>query len=144
MSDTTPSYLELSSQTYGTLVDAFASANQRTLEYAKSFWEIASRPYASLSPENVVRDNFERSNHLVALTVEELQSRGRASADLATKMGAHYAKLQDSYVASLRGLMNTGISNANFVKETATQQFDEMGKRLEELQQRAAAQVSQN
>ena len=40
--------------------------------------------------------------------------------------------------------MNTGISNVNFVKETATQQFDDLAKRLDEVQTRSAETISKN
>jgi hypothetical protein len=41
-------------------------------------------------------------------------------------------------------VINTGISNMNFVKETATQQFEDITKRLDDVQARATAAVSNN
>ena len=142
--DTTTSYVELSSQAYSLFVDALASANQRGLDYWKSLWEIVSRPYASTAIETGVRENFDRANQIVSLTINELQSSGQKAAEFGEQLFAHGAKLQDSYVAAFRGLVNTGISNMNYVKETTTQQFDDLAKRLDDMQARTTAPVSQN
>ncbi len=140
----TSSYVELSTGAYAMFVDAFASANQRALGYAKSLYEIATRPYASLSPQSIMRENFERGNQIVALTVGELQTTGQKSAELAEKAVTQGAKLQETYVAAMRGLVNTGISNMNFVKETTDRQIDDFSKRFDEMQNHAAASVSSN
>jgi hypothetical protein len=119
--DTTASYAELSGETYSTFVDAMTSANQRALDYAKSVWEIVSRPYSSSAIEAAVRENFDRANQISSLTMQELQTSGKHSAALAEKLAAQAAKLQETYVHALRGVVDTGISNVNFVKESATQ-----------------------
>jgi len=62
---TTPSYVELSSQAYALFVNAFADYNQRSLAYYRSLWEIVSRPYASTAVETTVRENFDRANQVV-------------------------------------------------------------------------------
>ncbi len=135
----TASYVELSSQTYSLFVDAMASYNKRSLEYTKSLWEIASRPYASTAIETTVRENFDRANQMISLTVSELQTNGQKSAEFGEKLVAHGAKVQESLVATMKGLVDTGISNVNFAKDSATQQFDNVTKRLEETTERAAA-----
>jgi hypothetical protein len=140
----TPSYVELGSQGYSLFVDAYASAGQRVLGYYKSLWEIASRPYASTAVETTVRENFDRANQVVALTIGELQTNGAKAAELLEKISAHNAQVQDSLATALRGLVSTGISNVNYVKETATKQFDDLTKRLDEIQSRSAATVSSN
>ncbi len=140
----TSSYVELSSQAYTLFVDAFASANQRALGYAKSLYEIASRPYPSMSPEAVARENFDRANAAVSLTVGELQTTGQKNAELAQNAVAHGAKLQETFVAAMRGVVNSGISNMNFVKETADRQIDDLSKRFDEMQSRATASISNN
>lgn len=142
--ETTPSYVELSSQAYSLFVDAYASANQRTLGYLKSVWEIASRPYASTALETTVRENFDRANQVVSLTISELQTNGAKGSEFVEKLSTHNAKVQDSVANGFRGLVTTGISNVNFVKETATQQFEDLTKRLDEIQSRASASVSSN
>jgi hypothetical protein len=142
--EATSSYVELSSQAYSLFVDAYASANQRALGYWKSLWEIASRPYASTAVETTVRENFDRANQIVGLTISELQAGGSKAAELTEKFAAHNAKIQDSASHAFRGAVNTGISNMNFVKDTTQQQFEDMSKRLDEIQTRAAASVSQN
>jgi hypothetical protein len=140
----TSSYVELSSQAYGLFVDAFADYNQRTLAYYRSMWDIVSRPYASTAVETTVRENFDRANQAVALTVNELSTNGAKTAEFAEKMTRHAAKLQDAAAEAFRGVVTTGISNMNYVKETTAQQFDEIAKRLDDVQSRATAPVSTN
>lgn len=140
----TSSYVELSSQTYALFVDAFASANQRALGFAKSLFEVASRPYASLTPMAIVQENVGRGNQMVSLTVAELQTAGQKSAELAEKAVTHGAKLQETYIGAMRGLVNSGISNMNFVKETTDRQIDDLAKRFDEIQSRATATISNN
>ena len=142
--DTTPSYVELSAHAYTLFVDAFASANQRALEYSKSLYEITSRPYASTAIETAARENFDRTNQVIALTVDQMQTNGQKTAEFAQKLVAHGAKVQESYVAAMRGLVNSGISNMNFVKETADRQVDDMVRRVDDMQNRASATVSKN
>jgi hypothetical protein len=140
----TSSYVELSTKAYGLFVDAFAAANQRGLDLAKSLYEVAARPYASLTPQAIVRENFERGNQMVSLTVDHMQAGGQKWAEFAEKAVTHGAQMQETFVAAMRGLVNTGISNMNFVKETTDRQMDDFSKRFDELQNRAAANVSSN
>ena len=140
--ETTPSYLELSNQAYGIVVDAFASANQRGLDYWSSVWEIVSRPYSSTAVDSYVRDNFERANQIVALSIGELQANGQRTSEVVEKLLSVTGNLQDSYVHSLRGLMKTGISNMNFVRETTELQFGDLAQRLDQI--RPASAVSAN
>jgi hypothetical protein len=139
----TPSYVELSSQTYGLFVDAVASANHRYLGYMKSLYEIASRPYASSAVETNVRENFERAHQVVELTVNELQTSGQKGAEFAEKLVSHAAKVQDSWVQGFRGALKTGISNMSYVKDAAETSFDGFAKRVEEMQSHATS-VSSN
>ncbi len=142
--ETTASYVELSKQATTHCVDAFASANQRALDYTKSVWEIVSRPYSSAAIETVVRENFDRTNQIVSLTIAELQTTGQKSAEFGEKLVSHGAKLQETNVHSLRGMVNTGLSNLNYVKDTATQSFEDITKRIDDIGNRTAAQVSSN
>ena len=134
--EATTSYIQLAGETYSLYVDAFASANQRLLDYYKSVWEIAARPYASTAPESTVRENFDRANEIVSLTVTELQNNGQKTAELAEKLLKQSTKLQDSAVAAVKGLLNTSASNVTFVKDTVAQQFNDLTKRLEDVQSR--------
>jgi hypothetical protein len=142
--ETTSSYVELSTQAYALFVDALAKSNQRALGYAKSVYDIVARPYSSPSPEAVARENFDRASQLVSLGVNTLQTAGQQNAEFAEKAVAHGAKLQETYVAAMRGLVNSGISNMNFVKETTDRQIEDLGKRFDEIQNRATATVSSN
>jgi hypothetical protein len=132
----TLSYVELSSQTYGTIVDAYASANQRALEYAKSLYDIVSQPYAAPVGESRVREGFDRAHQIVGLTVNELQTAGQKNAELAEKLVAHAAKWQDNWTEAIRGLFKTGIANMTYVKDATETSFNGFAKRVEELQTR--------
>ena len=138
----TSSYVELASQGYTQFVDAIASNGQRALGYWKSLYEITARPYASTAVETTVRENFDRANQIVALTIGELQTTAAKNAEFVEKFSAFGAKLQDSYANAVRGLVTTGISNVNYVKETTAKQFDDLTKRLDEIQARSTAAVS--
>ena len=65
----TKSYVDLASQTYAMIVDAYAQAQQRSLGYGKSVYEILTRPYASTAMETTYRENFDRANQIVELSV---------------------------------------------------------------------------
>ena len=141
---TTASYMELSTEAYTLFVDAIASANQRALEFAKSLYEISSRPYASNTLETAIRENFDRANQVMSLAVAELQTGGEKIAELNEKIVAHGAKLQESYVTTMRGVVDTGLSNLTFVKDTTAKQIDDLAKRIDEAQTHATATVSAN
>lgn len=131
--EATASYVELSNQTYKLFIDALASANQRALEYTKSVWEISSRPYETAAFEAILRDGFERANKIVEAGIATLQANGRTSAELAENLVAQNAKLQESFTTGFKGLLETAISNLNYVAETASAQFEGFSKRMEDL-----------
>lgn len=140
----TTGYAELTTEAYTMFVDAFASANQRALDYSKSLWQILSRPYTATAIEAALRENVDRSNQIFSLTIDELQANGQKTAEFAEKLVAHSAKLQDTYVQSLRGAIDTGVSNLKYMKDVAEKQIDDAAKRIEDLQPHEAAPVSNN
>jgi hypothetical protein len=142
--DTTTSYLDLASQGYGLFVDAFATANQSALGYAKSFYDIVSKPYASTAVETTVRENFDRAGQVVSLTVSQLQSSGQKQTEYAEKAASYAAKVQESSLQALRGLWKTGVSNLHYVKETTDAQLDGLAKRVDDLHSRVVTAVSSN
>jgi hypothetical protein len=144
MEDKTKSYIELSTAAYQTFVDAVSSANERALGFTKSLFEITTRPYASTEMATLARENFDRVNQIVALSISELQANGTKAAEFNAKVMEHGSKIQEAYVSSLRGAVDTGISNMQFVKDTTAQQIDEIAKRMEDVRSRTAAQVSAN
>jgi BMFP domain-containing protein YqiC len=141
--ETTSSYIELAGQASNLVSEAMATANKRALDYWKSVWEISSRPYASTAIESSVRENFDRANQILALTVSEMQTSAQKTSELTERLASHTAKLQDTALTAFGGMVNTGVSNLNYVKETTNKQFDEMAKRADELKSRAVP-VSQN
>jgi len=140
----TKSYLDLVSSTYGLLVEAAANANHRMLEHLKSSYEIASRPYTSTAVEATYRENLDRAGQLVELNVAAAQKSGAELASLAEKFAKQAAAWQESYVETMRGLFRTGLSNLAFVKDAADQTYEGFAKRVEDIQTRATAGVSQN
>jgi hypothetical protein len=132
----TQSYVDLASQTYATLVDACSQAQQRALAYGKSVYEVLMRPYTSTALEAAYRENFDRANQIVELTVSELQQAGTAAAKLGRTLVSQNAMWHEKAMESARGLMQTAISNLNFVKDTADRQFEGFAKRVEEMQAR--------
>ena len=142
--DQTASYLDLASSTYGLLVETAANANHRLLEHLKATYEIVSRPYTSTAVEATYRENLDRAGQLVELNVAAAQKTGSELASLADKVAKNAAQWQETYVETMRGLFRTGLSNLAFVKDAADQTYEGFSKRVEEIQTRAAAGVSQN
>jgi hypothetical protein len=133
---TTPSYVELSSQAYALIVDAYAAASRRQLDYMKSVYEIVSRPYGSTAIEQTVRENFDRVSQIISLSIAEMQNSGQKTAEFSEKWLNHTLKAQDSAFEAARGLVKTGISNLELVKESTNAQLDTLTKRVEEAQNR--------
>jgi hypothetical protein len=134
--NTTASSVELTNEVYALLVNAFGSGNTRALNYWKSVWDITSRPYSPVTIDAVVNENFNRANQLTNLTVDELRSAGRESAEFAEKLLAESGKVQDTALGSFRGLIDKYAANLNYVKETTTAQLDGLSKRVEDLDKR--------
>jgi hypothetical protein len=139
---TTPSYTELSSESYALFVDAFATANRRGLDYFKSLYEIASRPYASSAVEQAVRENFDRLNQVISVTIAELQATGQNAADFNEKLSKHNVKVSESALEALRGLTKTGLSNLEYAKDTAGVQIGTFAKGVADVQERVASSVT--
>jgi hypothetical protein len=135
----TKSYVDLASQSYAMIVDAFATAQQRSLGFGKSVYEVLTRPYASTAMETTYRENFDRANQIVELTVSEMQQAGTAAAKLGQALVSHNALWQEKTMESARGLMKTMISNMNYVKDTTDKQFEGFTKRVEEMQARTVS-----
>ena len=136
--NTTADYVTLTNEVYALLVDAFGSADTRALNYWKSVWDITSRPYSPVTIDSVVRTNLERANQLTTLTIDELRSAGRESAEFAEKLLAKGTKVQDTALGSFRGMIDTYAANLNYVKETTSAQLDGLSRRVEDLDKRTA------
>ena len=136
--NTTAGYVTLTNEVYALLVDAFGSADTRALNYWKSVWDITSRPYSPVTIDSVVRTNLERANQLTTLTIDELRSAGRESAEFAEKLLAKGTKVQDTALGSFRGMIDTYAANLNYVKETTSAQLDGLSRRVEDLDKRTA------
>ena len=142
--ETTTGYIDLATQGYGLFVDALSAVNQSALGYTKSLYDIVSKPYTSTAVETTVRENFDRAEQLVSLTVGKLQNDGKLRADFAEKTATYLSKVQESSLVGLRGLWKTGVSNITYARETADQQFEGITKRVDELQSRVVAGMGRN
>jgi hypothetical protein len=129
--------VELANGTYTLIVDAIASSNQRALQYGKSVYEILARPYASTGVENASREAFDRANQLVELTVRELQTNGQKAVEFGRDLVGQSARWQETWLQTIRGLMQNGVSNLNYVKDATDRQFHGFARRVEEMTQRA-------
>jgi hypothetical protein len=89
-------YIGVSSRTYELIIDTPASTTRSRLEYWKSVWEIASRPYASRAIGATIEENFERTRELTNLTVNRLHSRSQRALDFSKKLLAQAEQLQDT------------------------------------------------
>jgi hypothetical protein len=114
--DSNAKYVELSNQSYGVIVDTFASAMRSRLDFWKSVWQIASRPYTSMAMASIVEQNFDRASELTNLTVGELQSRVQRTADFSQKFLAHVGKLQDAARETYRN-----VSTVDRAKDVLTE-----------------------
>ena len=117
-------YLNLGSQMYTTFVDAYAASNQRMLGFAKSYFEIVTRPYTSTAIETAMRENLDRVNQIVELTVGELQH-----------AGTHASQVAQSLVAQSTTL---GEQAMETIKETTDKTLETFASRVQEMQQRAS------
>ena len=119
INESTASYASIASEAYGTLVDAMEAANARSLVYLRSACAILARPYASTKIEDVFSDNKQRATDLVSLTLDAAGENSRAVADLARRSAHIAGSAQESYLAALRGIAETGASNMAFMKNAA-------------------------
>ena len=124
-------YAELATEATNMVVEAISSANERTLNYAKSIWEIVSRPIPAGQQQQNVRDGFERADQIVSLTVKELEHSLRKSTEFAEKMLAQNAKLQRQSIESLHNFACSTLTNVKQVVETAGERIDEFAKNVE-------------
>jgi hypothetical protein len=112
----TAKYVELSNQAYGVIVDTFASAMRSRLDFWKSVWQIATRPYASTAIASIVEENFDRARELTNLAGGELESRVQRTADFSQMFLAHVGKLQDAALETYRD-----VSTVDRVKDAPTE-----------------------
>jgi len=91
-----------------------------------SYVELSSQTFSLLT------DAMSAYNkRILEYSIHELQTNGQKSTELAEKLVAHGTKLQETMMNSMKGLVETNISNMNFAKDSATQQFENITKRLE-------------
>jgi hypothetical protein len=94
--------------------------------------------------DGTVRDGFDRASQILDLTASELKTDGQNAAEFSEKLLSYATKFQDIAMSSFRSVLDTSISNLDYVKETTQRQFDDLTKRLDEMERRAGATASTN
>jgi len=136
------SYIELSSKVYSLFLDTLTSLTGRRLQYWKSVWEVSSRPYQLTEVDGTVRDGFDRASQILDLTVNELKTDGQNAAEFFEKLLSHTTRFQDVAMKAFRSVLNTSISNLDYVEETTQRQLNGLTKQLDEAEHRAGAAAS--
>ncbi len=142
--DSATSYIDLSSKVYNLFLDALASRTQRRLQYLKSVWEVSSRPYQATAVEGTARDSFDRASQILDLTANELKTGGQNAAQFSEKLLSYATGFGDVAIDVFRSVLNTSISSLDYVTVTTQQQFDDLTKRLDEVERQAGAKASTN
>ncbi len=116
MSDRTASYIDLGNTLFSSWIETVSASNQLVIGYWRGVAEIAARPYPSASLDDVLRENAERTTALVDLTTKDVEGAGELVVSFTKKLVAFAQAVRDQSTSAVRGLYETGISNANFVK----------------------------
>jgi len=127
----TASYVDLANKGFDLTIEAATATAKRTLDYTRSVIEVLSKPYAVTSPDQFVRENFERAEKLVELRDGFLHETTKQSAMFANELLKHGKATQDTLQRGLQGLNEVAVTNFNLVKDAAGQQIADMAKRVE-------------
>jgi hypothetical protein len=112
-------YIELSNAVYELFLDTFASAIRGRIDYSKTVFDIASRPYPTNSNGSALRGAFARAGELTDVTVVELCSRVQRTADFSEKFLVEVEKLQDANLKLYRDSLTSIVSAVDQVKDTS-------------------------
>ena len=134
MYSSTTNYFELAQETATIIADELAAANQRTLSYFKSLWEIAGRS----NGESALRSADERTEAIVSLTEREIQKSLRSNLDVTEKLFAQSKKLQQQSYESAKEIADKALSNVKQVVEAAGERIEGLTERIEETADVAA------
>ncbi len=113
------SYGALAGETYRSLVGAAEAVNAETIAYMRSLLGIVTKPYPSRGLVDLAKEQVARSAAILGATLDALDGNNRHAADLAKSVAGIVSSAHDTYVAALRGIADAGISNIDFVKDTA-------------------------
>ncbi len=113
-------YLALSGEAYSIVVDAYAAASRRRLDYFKALYDIVSRPYGPVTLEQAAREHVDRTSEIVSLSIAEFEASGKKTAELTRTWLDHSAKMRDFGFEAARDLMKAGVSNLEAVRDTTT------------------------
>lgn len=91
-------YIDLSNKSFELAVDATAAATNRVLDYVKSSFEVASKPYAATTPEAFVTESIDRTSKLVALRETYLKETAKHAAAVGSDVLANAKAWQDTNV----------------------------------------------
>jgi hypothetical protein len=123
---------DVAAETTGLVIDAIASSNERAVQYAKSIWEIAAaKPAETDGGMFDVRGGYERFDKIVALTVKELETSIKKSAQFTESLVSQATKLQQSAGDAFRNLAESGLSNVKQAVEDTGERLETLSKRVE-------------
>lgn len=137
-------YIELSKDVYNSFIAVLGSVSRRRLEYWKSLWEVASRPYLSTSIDSRVSESIDRMSNVVDLTADRLKADGQDVVEFSEQVVSYGSRFQDAGIKVMRGVLDTSISSLDYVKESTQHQFEDLTNRLEEVERRTSGSVTSN
>jgi hypothetical protein len=140
MSTSTSPLVNLTSETNKIILDAIAANNRRSVAYAKGVWGVVSRPYPGKDLKVNVGETFERVEHIVDLTLGELETTSKSSIELAEELMQQAAKAREESLAAARTMAKTGVATIKHVLETTEERLAGLAERLEESLDKADAQ----
>ena len=100
-------YGALAGDAYRSLVNATEAVNADAIGYVRSLFEIFSKPYTPI----------ERSAATLGATLDVVAANNRHAAGLARDLANIVSTAHEAYVAGLRNIADTGVSNLEFVKD---------------------------
>ncbi|MDQ6826103.1 MAG: hypothetical protein M3Z14_02745 [Candidatus Eremiobacteraeota bacterium] len=122
-------YLDLTNNTLSTFLDAHSAWATRLLRYAKASFDIVAKPYGlTTTPAALMNENLERTNSLVELSKEQIQSTGTAVVELGDKLVNQANTWQETAQHGADELQKVLVANLDLVKERTEAQMDRFAK----------------
>jgi hypothetical protein len=127
MYESTSSYFSLIQETATMVVDEIAAANQRSLHFVKSLWQIAGRSES----ESPIRSAYERAEAVVSLTARELETSLRSNLEMTEKLMEQSKKLQQRSFDSVREIADKALASAKQAVDTASERIETLTEKVE-------------
>jgi len=125
------SYIDLTQKFVTLTIEATTATQKRTLDYVRANFEIMAKPYAMTTPDQMVRENFDRTTALVELRDKYLKETTDHATKLANTTADHMKTVQEVVGQATNSMRDVVASNLNFVKDATTTQIDGFTKHVE-------------